>query len=71
MQRTKPDAGAVGDAAELSIDKLQLRLECSRDGLAVAEVQPRLTKFGYNELPAEKVNPRLKFLTYFWDRFPG
>jgi len=64
------DTDAVGDAAELSIDELQQQLECSLDGLAAAEVQPRLTKFGYNELPAEKVNPLLKFLTYFWGPIP-
>jgi H+-transporting ATPase len=64
------DTDAGGDAAELSIDELQRQLECSLDGLAAAEVQPRLTKFGYNELPAEKVNPLLKFLTYFWGPIP-
>lgn len=64
------DTDAGGDGAKLSIDELQQQLECSLDGLAAAEVQPRLTKFGYNELPAEKVNPLLKFLTYFWGPIP-
>ncbi len=64
------DTDAVGDGAKLSIDELQQQLKCSLDGLAAAEVQSRLTKFGYNELPAEKVNPLLKFLTYFWGPIP-
>jgi H+-transporting ATPase len=38
----------------------------STDGLSQAEAQQRLAKYGYNEIPEEKENPLLKFLSYFW-----
>ncbi|KAJ1535147.1 plasma membrane H+-ATPase, partial [Cladochytrium tenue] len=34
-------------------------------GLTDAEVETRLTKFGKNEIPENKTNPLLKFLSYF------
>ena len=43
----------------------------SSDGLTGAEARARLAKYGYNELPEEKSNPLLKFLSYFWGPIPG
>jgi H+-transporting ATPase len=40
--------------------------EASVEGLTQAEVKKRLAQFGFNELPEKKVNPVLKFLSYFW-----
>jgi H+-transporting ATPase len=40
------------------------------NGLSSAEVQSRIAKFGYNELPEEKTNPLVKFLGYFWGPIP-
>jgi H+-transporting ATPase len=42
----------------------------SPDGLSQEEAQRRLAQYGYNELPEEKVNPFLKFLSYFWGPIP-
>ncbi|MBN2019071.1 MAG: plasma-membrane proton-efflux P-type ATPase [Sedimentisphaerales bacterium] len=39
-------------------------------GLSDAEVNNRIGKYGYNELPEEKTNPVLKFLSYFWGPIP-
>jgi H+-transporting ATPase len=44
--------------------------EISKKGLSQKEAQARLAKYGYNELPEEKVNPLLKFLSYFWGPIP-
>jgi H+-transporting ATPase len=39
-------------------------------GLSNSEATERLTTYGYNELPAEKKNVVLKFLSYFWGPIP-
>jgi H+-transporting ATPase len=49
---------------------LQTRLGASSAGLSNAEAQRRFAQYGYNELPEEKVNPLLKFLSYFWGPIP-
>jgi H+-transporting ATPase len=41
-----------------------------KTGLPNEEVEKRLQKFGYNEIPEKKVNPFRKFLTYFWGPIP-
>jgi H+-transporting ATPase len=53
-----------------SLAELQTQLGVSTNGLSQAEAQQRLTRYGYNELAAEKVNPLLKFLSYFWGPIP-
>jgi H+-transporting ATPase len=52
------------------IEKLREELGASADGLSQADAQARLGKYGYNELPEEKTNPLLKFLSYFWGPIP-
>jgi H+-transporting ATPase len=46
------------------------RPQNSSQGLSSSEAQARLTEYGYNELPEEKTNPFLKFLSYFWGPIP-
>jgi H+-transporting ATPase len=45
-------------------------LGVSPDGLNTPEAQSRLLKYGHNELPEEKTNALLKFLSYFWGPIP-
>jgi H+-transporting ATPase len=54
----------------ISIGELQEKLKTSPDGLSQNETQDRLKQYGYNEIPEEKINPFLKFLTYFWGPIP-
>jgi H+-transporting ATPase len=61
---TTPDDAATLD--KLSCEELETGFQTSPYGLASQEAQQRLTKCGPNELAKEKVNPLLKFLTYFW-----
>jgi H+-transporting ATPase len=39
-------------------------------GLTQSEAQARLARYGYNELPENKSNVLLKFLSYFWGPIP-
>jgi H+-transporting ATPase len=42
----------------------------SPQGLSRADVERLRVQYGYNELPEEKRNPVLKFLSYFWGPIP-
>ena len=42
----------------------------TRDGLSHEEAERRLDQYGPNELGEKKVNPILKFLSYFWGPIP-
>jgi H+-transporting ATPase len=61
---------ADDEAREKSTDDLFARLGASAKGLSGAEAQRRLAQFGPNALPEKKLNPILKFLTYFWGPIP-
>jgi H+-transporting ATPase len=56
---------------DLPVAELLPRLATSPDGISQAEAQRRLDQYGYNEIPEKKVNPVLKFLSYFWGPIPG
>ena len=70
---TKPSAKPVAkdDLQKLPLAEVEKRLGSSPDGLTDAEAKKRLTKYGPNEIPEKKTNALLKFLGYFWGRFPG
>ncbi len=73
MSQTKPSQGPIGhdeQAGALPVSDLRDEAAISPDGLTDAEVQQRRAKYGYNELPEKKVNPLLKFLSYFWGPIP-
>jgi H+-transporting ATPase len=65
-----PSGQADSSLADLSTEDLSSRLDASSDGLGQAEAEHRLARFGPNELPEKKVNPVLKFLSYFWGPIP-
>ena len=69
---TVTDANRRGgpDLAGLPLSEFQQQVGSSPAGLSAEEVQRRLTKFGYNELAEEEVNPLLKFLSYLWGPIP-
>jgi H+-transporting ATPase len=58
------------EAEEKSAEELFSQLHSSPQGLNSAEAERRLTQYGPNSLEEKKVNPILKFLSYFWGPIP-
>jgi H+-transporting ATPase len=58
------------DFQKLSIEAIQKQFSTSLDGLSQEEVAQRQQKYGPNALQEKKVNPVLKFLSYFWGPIP-
>ena len=68
--RILQNQNASGELRNLPLELVKSRLDVSGEGLSRAEAQGRLTQYGFNELPQEKVSPILKFLSYFWGPIP-
>jgi H+-transporting ATPase len=60
-ENSKQDSKSVQSLIELFTT-----LKTSTDGLTQEEAEKRIKQYGYNELREEKINPVLKFLSYFW-----
>jgi H+-transporting ATPase len=67
---TGPTPESKDDPKCISISELQEKLKSSAEGLAQTEAQKRLVQYGPNEIVEKKINPLLKFLTYFWGPIP-
>ncbi len=70
----EPKSGSKADMKDdlktIPMAELQKKLESSPEGLTQEEAQKRLTQYGPNEIEEKKINPFLKFLTYFWGPIP-
>ena len=58
------------EAKEKSTENLFAQLDSSPQGLTGDEAERRLAQYGPNALEEKKVNPVLKFLSYFWGPIP-
>ena len=65
-----PEPDAHDDLKTLPVEEVERRLGSSPDGLTQVEASSRLLQYGPNEIMERKVNPLLKFLTYFWGPIP-
>jgi H+-transporting ATPase len=70
MASPKPKPESQDDLKSLPLPEVEKKLGSSADGLSQAEAQKRLTQYGPNEIEEKKVNPLLKFLSYFWGPIP-
>lgn len=64
------ETGIAVDLAKAPIQSVESQLGVTSEGLSCSEAKGRLAKYGPNELPEEKTNPLLKFLSYFWGPIP-
>lgn len=60
----------IKKAKETSIEDLLNELSASEDGLSSSESKKRAEVYGLNEISEKKVNPLVKFLSYFWGPIP-
>jgi H+-transporting ATPase len=70
MEPSADQPKAKDDLKSLPMPELQAKLGSSPDGLSQAEAQNRLAQYGPNEITEKRINPFLKFLTYFWGPIP-
>jgi len=66
----KADKSTLDELKKLSIGDTFKKFSSSKDGLTGASVKERISKYGYNEITEKKVNPFVKFLSYFWGPIP-
>jgi H+-transporting ATPase len=58
------------EAKKLPVDELIGRLSANKEGLSSQEARKRLQEYGPNTIREKKINPAVKFLTYFWGPIP-
>lgn len=58
------------EAKKVDVDELFDKLSSSKKGLSSSDAEKRLQHFGPNEIPEKKINPIIKFLSYFWGPIP-
>jgi H+-transporting ATPase len=68
--RTLPRQDSSSELGNLPLEVVKSRLDVSGKGVSREEAQARLNKYGFNELPEEKVNSIIEFLSYFWGPIP-
>ena len=61
---------SYNELKSLPMPEVEKKLDSSPNGLTQAEAEKRLTQYGPNEIEEKKINPFLKFLTYFWGPIP-
>ena len=58
------------DLKKLSVEESFKKFSSSEKGISDATATDRIKEYGYNEIAEKKVNPVLKFLSYFWGPIP-
>ncbi|MCW8823669.1 MAG: plasma-membrane proton-efflux P-type ATPase, partial [Ignavibacteriaceae bacterium] len=58
------------DLKKLSVEESFKKFSSSEKGISDATANDRIKEYGYNEISEKKVNPIVKFLSYFWGPIP-
>ena len=66
----KNEALEIDELKKLSIEELFKKFSSSEKGISNSAAIDRIKDYGYNEISEEKVNPLIKFLSYFWGPIP-
>ncbi len=66
----KNEALEIDELKKLSIEELFKKFSSSEKGISNSVAIDRIKDYGYNEISEEKVNPLIKFLSYFWGPIP-
>ncbi len=60
----------IEEIKDLPANEILKKLDSSKEGLSSSEAENRINQYGYNELYEKKINPLIKFLSYFWGPIP-
>lgn len=66
----KNDVIEIEELKKISVEDLFKKFSSSEKGLSSAIATDSIKDYGYNEISEKKVNPIIKFLTYFWGPIP-
>ncbi len=61
---------SADEARNANAANLMSTLSTSEGGLSSSEAERRLQQYGSNEISEKKINPFIKFLSYFWGTIP-
>ncbi|HEX9253079.1 MAG TPA: plasma-membrane proton-efflux P-type ATPase [Ignavibacteriaceae bacterium] len=60
----------IDEQKKLTVEEIFKKFESSDKGISASSAKERIELYGYNEISEKKVNPFLKFLSYFWGPIP-
>ena len=66
----KLEPNTSNELKSLPMPELEKKLGSSIEGLTQAEAEKRLIQYGPNAIVEKKINPFLKFFSYFWGPIP-
>ena len=61
----KSDATDIKELKDLSVEESFKKFSSDENGLSGSSIEDRIKEYGYNEISEKKVNPVIKFLSYF------
>ncbi|VAW17009.1 H(+)-transporting ATPase [hydrothermal vent metagenome] len=60
----------ISEIKKLSVEALFNKFSSTKKGLSGSSVKDRVEAYGFNEISEKKINPFVKFLSYFWGPIP-